>query len=340
MKISLSLILATSLASFSAIAGILPQTTATSFNLFLSPTGLDTNSGVSESAPLLTLSAAQKILNALNVSTNVVINIAPGTYYNQSVNWTYVRPDINIKIQGVGVTKPIFDGCQPGTTCTNKTFFVLTSASGLPSNITIDNLQIQRYWMAISLNGIYTNFGAYNWNNTISNNVFQDIGNGWNPSLPYSYAAVRLYNSRNNFVTKNTFMNIINQGDYDGYIHAIYAASYASSNSITYNKFVNVSGDVIRTRDLSNYNLIGNNIFVNSGKNAVTSDWYCFGSGCDKVECPSWNTNFNGNTYGLSFQKGYVRTTYAFGSNASTGCSKQDTTSTRITSAASTYMIQ
>jgi hypothetical protein len=323
---------------------------AAEYVLYVSPTGNDANSGTSPTAPVLTLTRAHQILSVAKPATNVKVLIAPGTYFGQKVKWTYYQPQYSISfIPSDPSSMPVFDGCNeanvtdPATQCLGGTWFILSASKGQATNINISGLKVQNYWMAVSFNGNWQYEYAFNSNNSIQNCTFYNIGNVFNANVPYSYAAVRLYNSRNNLIQNNVFESNINLGSYKSYIHSIYAASFASNNSILGNKFINVSGDPVRLRDASNGNLINYNTFSDAGVYASASDWYCVSDSdtqCDKVECPSWNNQFLQNTYGNSYTNVKLRTVATYQSNTMAGCSVPTSTSSRFISGKNVYLIQ
>lgn len=325
-----------------------PSPAPTDYVLYLSPAGSDANNGTSASTPILTLTKANTILNTVKPAKNVQILIASGTYYAQTITWSYYNPKywIHFMPQTAGTT-PIFDGCtvsnptNPSSQCPGGTFFQINISSAQSTNLHFNGLQVQNYWMAMSFNGRWDLYTGFNQNNVVENSIFYNIGNNFNPSLSFSYAAIRFYNSRSNVVRNNQFINIINQASSDyGYIHALYIATYSHGNLITGNTFSTNTGDSVRLRDFSNENIITNNTYSRAGYYGAYTDWYCRadeGLNCMKLECPSWNSTFTGNTYGKTYMNGSLLETDLFQSSTMQGCIVPTSTSVRVNNNSNVY---
>lgn len=293
---------------------------ATKLNIYVSPNGNDAASGVSASTPVLTLRQAHVIAAARMKSnpTDIVVNVAAGTYYNQSVTWTAIHKDYYVIIKGTNpYNRPKFDGRLDGaaTLGSNRAFFVL-KYGGSMSNLTIENLSIAYYAEAISFNGVRENMDTgFNGSNKLIYNQFDKIGSLYTLDKAPGYAVVRLLNSRNNLISGNTFLNIHNAGTDTSLLHSLYIASYSSNNTITANLFRSQSGDPIRIRDYSNFNSISSNEVDRAGAYGFT-EWYCeqaTQSTCTKAipECPSWGNSFTKNNLkSVGTFKIYINPTY------------------------------
>lgn len=274
------------------------------FEVFISPSGNDANDGLSAKTPILTLKRANAIaLKQLQTRpTDVVVHVAPGAYFNQTVSWTAVHKDFYVIIKGTSPTsRAKFDGRlnSSETLGTQHSFFTL-SARGFLTNLTLENLHITYYVEAVSFAGNREDAqNGYNGNNKILNTVFDRIGNQYSKVKDkIGYAVVRFSNSRFNTVRGNIFSNLYN-GAKNEYQHALYISSHSGSNTITQNAFRNNGGDPVRIRDFSNFNKIDKNEFNKAGAVGY-SEWYCEQASeptCTKAdpECPSWGNTFTGN---------------------------------------------
>jgi len=274
------------------------------FRVYMSPSGSDANSGRSSSSPVRTLNRVQDIIKAAAPSCPTEVRIRPGTYYGQRVEWTYVSGH-EIKFMpadGTKAERPVFDGCSSATgPCTQGTWFELTGVYGVQSKLHFWYIRVQRYNTAIHFKGDKNDPSRYNGGNRIYGCYFYHIGNGWAgaESHGYGYGAVRLANSDDNVIENNRFYNITNS-THLGSIHAIYIAHKSDRNSIQRNGFERVSGDAIRVRDYSNYNIINENRISRAGKYGY-SEWFCDSaqnSGCTLAtdECRSYRNEFRNNT--------------------------------------------
>jgi hypothetical protein len=273
------------------------------FRVYMSTTGNDANSGRASTAPVLTLARVQDIIRAAAPTCNTEVRIGLGTYYGQQVNWTYVS-GYQIKFMpedGTNAARPVFDGCSSATgSCTLATWFILSNSAGVPSKLHFWYIRVQRYSTAISFNGNRDNLAGSNGGNRIFGCYFDRIGNGWSGSSshPPSTAAVRLVNSDDNIIENNHFYNITNSTS-PTLLHAVYVAHKSDRNSILRNFFKNVSGDAIRVRDYSNYNIINQNRISRAGSYGY-SEWFCDSArrtDCTlATECRSYQNEFRDNT--------------------------------------------
>ncbi|WP_444922758.1 hypothetical protein ACJJH9_11030 [Microbulbifer sp. DLAB2-AF] len=285
------------------------------FKVYMSAEGSDYSDGLSVSEPIKSLKKAQEILNKYNPNTSIEIHIAPGTYFNQHVVWTYTNgKEIVFTSEGFSKERPVFDGGG-----NFRTWFTLRKADGSDSNLTFMYLKIQNYNTAISFEGNRVDISKWNSRNILYGMYFYKIGGAYS-RFEYSTAALRFVNSRNNYILNSHFVDISNNSARAHLIHSIYLAHHSSYNLISRNRFVRNSGDPIRVRDQSNFNQVVRNRFYFSGYDAYYSEWYCSPETsreeCTKPtpECPSIANEFRQN---LLF-KGYygkVRLFKFFGSN-------------------------
>lgn len=278
------------------------QVQAATFKIYMNPNGNDSFSGTSQAQAVKTLGRVQAILQAVDPAGPVEVHIVPGTYYGQSVNWTYTNGQtITFTSLDFGTTRPVFDGQG-----TSGTWFNFRSGKGEESKLHFRYIGVQRYITGISFTGDRENeLTGWNGGNRLYGMHFAHIGGAWSQASSYSTAAVHFVNSRNNQVINSHFVNIENTPELAGAIHALYLAHYASGNIIERNKFTRINGDPIKVRDSSNGNYVTNNTFYRTGGLAYYQDWFCDSSrsDCTKLtpECPSFNNVFSDNT----LQRGY-----------------------------------
>lgn len=268
---------------------------AQTFRLYLAPDGDDTAAGTSAATALQTLVAAQQRLQAQPPppQTTVEIVVAPGTYVGQSVRWTFRNDGAPLRIVAAAgaATMPRFDGAGGGT------WFTLRGGGNQRTQLQFVGLEVSDYWMAMDL-GSSNAAADGNSGNEIRGMRFTRIGGIHGQGSPaYSYAAIRLQNSRDNLIVGNQFNAIENSKETSGYIHALYLARHSTGNVVKDNTFTDVNGDVVRTRDASDATEVRGNRFVRAGKYAAFSDWFDL----DQGECPSQSGRFIDNTVGAGY---------------------------------------
>ena len=294
--------------------------------LYVSTNGSDQRSGGDPENAFLTLMAVQSRLEDSQPRRPVRIEIAPGIYEGQRINWRFIMPNHGIEFtRPDGATeRPVFDGCTDDA-CAGGTWFTLRHSSGEPTRLSFNYLEVRNYQTALSFNGNRNDEDASNGQNRIFGCYFRNIGNISNPELDPSTAAVRLVNSDDNVITNNHFVHIINTRS-AGLIHALYIAHMSDRNSILRNRFVDNSGDPVRIRDYSNDNVINDNRFYEAGIEAGYTDWYCDHDARDDCtkpspECPSWNNQFRDNLLDGNYQCDPLGTFHYFQDDETTGCS-------------------
>jgi hypothetical protein len=293
--------------------------------LYLSPSGSDTNDGLTAATALKTLTGVQAKLLKLKPQTDVVVHIALGTYVNAgSSNWTYAIPGHSITFLGDGSgasSIPVFTSCtsSSGSSCSGGTWFDLKLDNGFATNLIFDHIKVTHYQGAIFFHSNRDDTARWNGGNIIRNSVFDTLGNSYNSSLGASYEAILIQNSRDNRIENNTFT-----GMHGGVLyHAIYIASYGNNNVITGNSFSHGEGDPIRLRDASNNNTISNNSFNDIGHDAMVTEWFCQGSLCTKPvpECPSTGNVATNNTFTDSYGcAGFIPAVFTYNLYAVSAC--------------------
>lgn len=238
------------------------------------------------------LQAANDLLHCLSGEfSDITVRVAEGLYRKQSVSWTYSRPRTYIFIVASG--RVVMEGTH------NSTWLRVPISKGEPTNIHVQGFRVSGYKTAISFEGDRERLAGWNGNNYILNNVFYDIGG---LGSVVSTAALRLVNSRDNYISGNVFDKITNEEKCAG-LHAVYLAHYSSGNTVSGNKFRDGCGDPIRIRDASNGNIITNNIFHHIGWRGLVTEWHCNKGGkytCTKIngpECLSKDNLIRANNY-------------------------------------------
>ena len=303
-------------AMLAAIASLCAPPAQAVFRLYLAPDGDDARDGRSAATAIRSLARADALLHRHAPREDVEVRIAPGTYRGQQVVWTYLNGYRISFLPTPGATaRPVFDGGGAA-----GTWFELRSAAGA-SKLLFRYLTISNYWLGIDLVGDRNDLaGGWNGYNELRSLRFVRIGGlyGIGPA-PYSYAAVRMINSRRNGLYDNHFESIRNPAEYSGYLHAVYVAHGSGANRIERNRFVAVNGDAIRTRDGADGNWIVGNAFDRAGKRAAYSDWYCI-ERCTlpRPECPSAGNVFRDNRVGGGYY-GAIASTLSFGADDACG---------------------
>ncbi len=270
--------------------------------------GDDGNAGTDKDHPIATLRRALAVVAGAMPAMDTEVLMAPGTYYDQDIVWTYTSAVYAITFKPlVAGSTVVFDGCTNGSAdyannCPDHTahadgdghFFLLGSHSAGDTNLRFEDLEIRHY-----RNGIRFANGA-SARNRIANCYIHHIGNGWAPNLSYAaapgYGAVRSRNSSYNEFVGNRFSHIENvPGSCEvcaGHMHSYYLADSSDHNAFDDETHEYVSGGPIRFRNYSNHNVVRNSTFVAGGldKGAV-SDFYSETDG----ECPCYDIQLQGN---------------------------------------------
>ncbi|PPT77443.1 hypothetical protein XaplCFBP3122_05565 [Xanthomonas arboricola pv. populi] len=296
------------------LAAVLPAAAhAQTYRLYLAPDGNDAAPGTSATTALRSLAAAQQRLLEQRPSGAVDVVIAAGTYLRQSVQWTFTNgAPIRFIAASDAAAPPWFDGRG------GATWFTLKGGSDAATRLTFTGLKVSNYWMALDL-GSSKRSADGNSGNIIRNMTFERIGgvHGSSSEAAYSFAAIRLQNSRDNRIERNRFVSIENDTRTSGFVHAIYLARHSSGNRIEGNTFTDVNGDAVRTRDASDNTYVAANRFVRAGKYAAFSDWIK-----PDGECPSQGGQFVDNTVGAGYY-GAIAATRTSGADDACGALKR-----------------
>jgi len=311
---------------------LISAVSATDLTLYVRPNGDNQASGMAEDEAVGSLQVAvKKALSqtAQGLSKRKIV-VFPGRYLEQTTIVRDLPDDKPLVISGVirSGSRPIFDGNGKG-----RSWLVLKSASGKPSRLTIENVEVVNYVTAISLNGQRTSMNASNSENIIQNNIFRNIGQISFPEGKPSTAAVRLVNSRDNRIIQNQFINIRNNVGC-GALHSIYLAHYSSDNLIEGNTFDGGCGATVKSRDASGSNIIRGNMFSDQSE-PVFLDSFCnkdTRQDCTKAtsECPSWGNEFKDNSMSRLGTKARRTPVRVSGADHPSGCPQPPTPGVRV----------
>lgn len=189
------------------LTAVLPAAAhAQTYRLYLAPDGNDAAAGTSTTTALRSLAAAQQRLLEQRPSGAVDVVIAAGTYLRQSVQWTFTNgAPIRFIAASDAAAPPWFDGRG------GATWFTLKGGGDAATRLTFTGLKVSNYWMAMDL-GSSKRSADGNSGNIIRNMTFERIGgvHGSSSEAAYSFAAIRLQNSRDNRIEHNRFVSIEN----------------------------------------------------------------------------------------------------------------------------------
>lgn len=314
MKLFLTLVTA------SLLTAVIPVVQAAEAVVYVSPAGNKAASGLDESSALDSLQLAIKRVLARqgpDITVRRVV-VLPGRYMEQVATIDQLPDDLPLVIAGAQGSRPVFDGNGRG-----RTWLVLQSATGKPSRVTIEGLEITNYVTAISFNGDRDSETTSNSENVVRGNVFRTIGQIAFPSGKPSTAVIRLVNSKRNKIVQNQFIDIRNVTGCSA-LHAVYMAHYSSDNLIQGNTFESGCGATVKTRDASNGNVIRDNRFI-AQDDTLFLDSYCDKDARDDCtkstpECPSWGNTFEGNTAERMGPRARKAPIAALGPDNPTGC--------------------
>jgi hypothetical protein len=296
--------------------------------IYLAPAskgGKDSNTGLTSSSPILTLTHAQQVLTRLNPTGNVTVRIKQGTYVANAITWTFYVPGHTVSFMPANYSgggrppggDPVFADPTSGGTHVGQTWF---TAELPPAPSSLHNggntglhfyyLAIEDYSQGISFNGqaghswhnktFYIQPSAGVNDNAVSGMTFYDIGDLYAPSQT-GYGAILFTDSSHNDIYNNTFENLYNSGDHDE-LHALYITHFSSYNTVDKNLFEYTNGEAVKVRDRSDFNNVYDNRFNETGGVAAYLDDFCnqqcVGTAKPKKyrECASYGNRFADNT--------------------------------------------
>lgn len=258
---------------------------------YISPTGDDTNSGTTRELAFKSIAKALDVVYDSNHSANdvITVHVLPGTYTGQYKGIVLGKSLPTVKIVG-----EIKNGLRPvfSNGGIHKEWITLYAKDGQKLNLTIENIEVKKYFSVLSVVGDRDSASRGNSELTLKNNVFRTIGSKQtNSKGRIAFGAIRLINSSNNKIIGNQFIDIRNS-EVCGGLHAIYLAHFSSKNKIINNVFDGTCGAPIKFRDRANGNIVENNKFVNLENVPALQEWFCdrvANKDCKKPagECPS-----------------------------------------------------
>lgn len=248
--------------------------------VWVSPSGSDTNDGLTRTTPLRTLQAANGHLCALipfpnpcdaGLGRKVEVRLLPGTYTGASVTWTYSDPTYETYfvpadwVPGWTYSAMIAAGGYP----------VLDGSHGTDWGFYSEDSRHLRFhylkWYRYVMGGIYQSGGSDTY---VYGNVFDHFGTYYRTSTDWAYSGITLDKVSGSTIQNDTFSNILNDTDGYGHEHGAYLVG-ADNNQILNNLFTNVGGDPVRVRDGSDSNIVTGNTFTSTGSHGYIGDWYC-----------------------------------------------------------------
>lgn len=306
------------------------------FTVYMAPAsagGSDANDGLTPATGVVTLARVQEVLRQQAPATDVEIRIKQGTYVARQFDWTFYVPGHSVSFMPIDYVSgggfpagglPIFRNAKDANGKYYGGFWLRPKLPSDPadplrgggdSNLRFTYLQVDYYASGgVSIwgdSGTDTEDETYNPplrvrgpslglnNNRFFGMQFRNLGSKWNPT-DWGYGGIVLTNSSNNQIINSHFVNIENTGSYAGHIHGVYITHFSSNNDIEQNKFSYISGDAVKSRNLSNNNTIYYNTFTRAGRTS-----YYRGEFCDRQcaidnamarQCASYGDRFFDNT--------------------------------------------
>lgn len=288
--------------------------------IYLSPTGDDSNTGLDLDHPVLTLTRAQEIIQAENPDSDVEVRIEQGTYLVPQTTWStfitgrtisFMPIDYQLGMSlGDFAGRPVFRASGPAAW-----WMYAQLPSGHPGGDTglrFYYLRVEHYQSGLMIHGRYTTnsngvrvpatAGANG--SEIRGMYFYQLGSKYNMYPGFGVAALDLVNASDTYVRANQFLYLENATPDQSHIHAVYLAHGSGDNTIVNNKLRYISGAGINIRNQSHGTEIVGNTFDHTGVHGHVSDWFCDG-GCvdtsNPQECASHGTNFHDNIIGLGY---------------------------------------
>ncbi|MDX1694835.1 MAG: right-handed parallel beta-helix repeat-containing protein, partial [Ketobacteraceae bacterium] len=267
------------------------STHADHLTVLVSAYGDDSNDGLTLDTPIKTLQRAQEVIKgyiAVNGERNIEVRIGPGEYEGQNVVWDFTMPDHKITFMPLfgDKNRPVFSGRN---SC--GTWFTLKNTSAKRTNLSFQYIRVENYQTAMFFQRAH--------HNSLNGMYFMAIGNQACPQQEASTSGLRIDNSDYNQIENSHFVQVQNVDSCN--MKSLYLTNGSDNNYIRGNRFTDSCSVPIGARNNSNNNLIEDNRFINVSEEHLFVEWYCQGSQCKHVECPSWNNqlinNFVDNNY-------------------------------------------
>ncbi|GIF77924.1 right-handed parallel beta-helix repeat-containing protein [Asanoa siamensis] len=174
--------------------------------------------------------------------------------------------------------------------------------------LTADNVTIDNYVFQYCRNGGIRAMGTSG--NRISglivkNSTFQRLGGYWQGGPGNGYGGIHATYADRIWVENNLFSNLRNS-ESPASMHGVYLANYTYNTTIYNNRFEQISGDAVRTRNRGDNTTVDLNKFWKVGAYAVFSDWRFNSEGCstdglfDRNQVG--NTTFNNDRWNVDAQ--------------------------------------
>lgn len=269
------------------------------FRIYLSPTGSNTNTGLSPEHAVLTLERAEQIVVSSDPATDVEVRIAPGTYRAAKTSWSTYLDDHKISFlpthydySGASTgPRPVFQGPadkEDGAVWFNAA--VPGRSTSSTEGLHFYYLEVRHYASGMSIFGSTQVDSATklrkpgairNDHNSLYGMKFQYLGDryNWNGSALTTGSnaykgthAVALTNSSNNDFSNNHFLDLVGIEDpatpYGAdaeIIHAFYVKDGSTGNVMQTSDFQRISGAPLKMRNDASGNTVTKNRFYRSG---------------------------------------------------------------------------
>ncbi|SDN28735.1 right-handed parallel beta-helix repeat-containing protein [Allokutzneria albata] len=287
------------------LASMAPASAAPLFTVHMAPGAPAHNDGLTARTPVGSLARVQEVLRRHRPKSDVEVRIEQGVYRSAGMqDWRFYIPGHTISFmpadyeQGTGLPpggRPVFRNVagHPGG------FWFQARLpkdrtdplhNGGDSGLRFYYLQVEEYSAgAISIFGDSERDvsdeshdpplrvrGSQGLNgNLLFGMMLRNLGDKHAPGAPFGYGAVVLTNSSGNRIENNTFDRVENTDPHAGYVHGTYVTHFSSSNVIVRNRFEWISGDPIKVRNASSYNVFEHNTFDRTGRTAHYADEFC-----------------------------------------------------------------
>ncbi|HEX9776196.1 MAG TPA: hypothetical protein VGB83_11550 [Actinomycetota bacterium] len=297
------------------------------YSVYVSPIGLDSNTGCTQLTPVKTLSQAHARLIGDKPGATVYVRIdaANGDHVDNeapAIQWTYYHPNYLTYILPYGADPATlmndrYTGQRPqfrytGGGQSNYWFkFAPSLSTNTATGLHIMGLTVRNYtaggiyFEGVSTSSSNNRAGHQPTGNGIYNMSFIDLGNKQSDDADHGYGAISLRRSSDNTVGYNYFKRIENACkttnaagaciEWDGHIHALYVQHNSDDNVVFQNNIEWVTGAALKVRDGSDGNMFHHNGFHRAGKKAFLLDWFSVNPADGHVECASYDNWFKYN---------------------------------------------
>jgi Right handed beta helix region len=302
------------------------------FTVYMTPRekgGTDTNDGLTPQTGVITFVRVEEILNDAKPTTDVEVRIMQGVYFTNPHVWTFYVPGHTISFLPIDYDygnddfagRPIFRNPGENGGPFLRGYWIHARLPDDPSHPLYDGgtMGLRFYYLTVDCYdgggiGLDGDTGRDTEDETYDPPLRQPGSQGHNGNTVFGMvfdrmgtecaagtggngqAGMVLTNSRNNRIENNHFQRFEDIGP--SRVHGLYITHFSSHNRITRNRFFDVSGQGVKVRDRSNYNVISGNRFVQSGWTAYYLDQFCDAEclkehpGSSWHECTSYGNQF------------------------------------------------